>query len=118
MTYFLTLFFTLSAFAHGDHMPGPHHGQIRMPGAFHSEIVIRTDGEILIYLMDVHNKNPTIKDSSVAIRSENKTITYNCTPVEKTYFQCRASSKTKPQGKLFVKTKRLGAIGKEMVYEF
>ncbi len=65
-----TLFFaivttlSLNVFAHGEDKPGPHGGFIRMPGAFHTEVVKEKEG-YRVYLLDINWKNPSVLDSAV-----------------------------------------------------
>jgi len=50
--------------AHGESAPGPNGGAIRMPGAFHVEVVAGNNA-LLVYLLDMQFENPKIVDSSV-----------------------------------------------------
>lgn len=54
------------AFAHGMDKPGPHGGYVRMPGAFHTEIVPSSDNVWNVYLLDDNLKNATNQNSSVS----------------------------------------------------
>ncbi len=40
-------------FAHGEHRPGPHGGEIRMPGSFHTEVVSPTPTTFQVYILGV-----------------------------------------------------------------
>jgi len=62
---FLSLAFTSTLLAHGEDKKGPHGGFVRMPGAFHTEVVTK-GAKIYIYLLDINWKNPTTKDSTVS----------------------------------------------------
>ncbi|MBK9323524.1 MAG: hypothetical protein IPM97_11385 [Bdellovibrionaceae bacterium] len=73
MQVFLTLVLSLDfAFAHGEDKPGPHGGYIRMPGAFHTEIVPIDEQKLHVYLLDMNWKNPTTKDSSLVMTFEKR----------------------------------------------
>ncbi len=63
----LTFLFLLSNFAypHGEESPGPHGGYIRMPGAFHIELVPVSKERLQFYLLDMEFKNPTIEKSNI-----------------------------------------------------
>ncbi|MDZ7748563.1 MAG: hypothetical protein U5K43_06725 [Halofilum sp. (in: g-proteobacteria)] len=50
--------------AHGTEEAGPNGGEIRMPGAFHVEVVAREDA-LRLYLLDMQFENPRTKGSSV-----------------------------------------------------
>lgn len=83
----LSLFLVSSLLAHGMDAPGPNGGNITMPGTFHVELkTIKNKEELLVYLLDIAFKNPTIIDSSVSIRINSNPIVA-CT-AEKQYFKC------------------------------
>ncbi len=69
--------------AHGTEEPGPHGGEIRMPGAFHVEVVDK--GEALrLYLLNMQFEQPRVADSSVQVvlKQEGSTIRLDCTSAE------------------------------------
>jgi hypothetical protein len=103
------------AYAHMEHMPGPHKGQIRMPGAFHTELVL--EGQTAkVYLLDVNFKNPEIKNSSVILKTKNSSIIRNVNCIQKTdYFECQVPDSHNIEA-LLLKATRLGLSGKEVVY--
>lgn len=106
-----------SAFAHGEDKPGPHGGVIRMPGAFHTEIVAQGDNAFDVYLLDINWKDPTVKESSVSVvhvDGERRTA-LNCKPRE-TLFSCEGESTAFKSGLLTVKAFRLGTQGIEVAY--
>src|SRR5580704_7309495 len=79
------------AFAHGEDKPGPHGGFIRMPGAFHIEVIPRnTSFEIM--LLDIKFQHPTTKNSSVkaTIQMEKNSVELKCEK-RSDYFLCVAS---------------------------
>ncbi len=51
--------------AHGEHKPGPNGGVIRMPGAFHTEVLPYKNLGFKVYLLDINFENPTSKNSNV-----------------------------------------------------
>lgn len=55
------------ASAHGEEEVGPHGGEIRMPGAFHTEVLVVGKNKLRIYLLDLHFQKPTTEDSSVEV---------------------------------------------------
>lgn len=106
-----------SAFAHGEDKPGPHGGVIRMPGAFHTEVVTQGDNAIDVYLLDINWKEPTVKESSVSVvhvDGERRTA-LNCKPRE-ILFSCQGESAAFKSGSLTVKASRLGTQGIEVTY--
>lgn len=58
--------------AHGEDKPGPHGGFIRMPGAFHTEVVPSGPNQLKVYLLDMNWKNPSIKDSKLQVHLKDK----------------------------------------------
>ncbi len=95
--YFSLYYFVLAiiihpyTFAHGENHPGPHGGVIRMPGAFHTEVMPRNNG-FEIMLLDINFQHPTTKNSSVkaAIKTDKKSIALKC-EIRSNYFLCTAN---------------------------
>ncbi len=56
--------------AHGEDRPGPHGGVIRMPGAFHTE-VLALDGGFKVLLLDIALGKPSVSGGSVRGRIVN-----------------------------------------------
>lgn len=83
-----------AVFAHGEDKLGPHGGFIRMPGAFHTEVVPK-EKELYIYVLDVHWKNPTTKDAFVeaTLKTKLKETPLTCQP-DKNFFRCDLSKDT------------------------
>lgn len=100
---------SLNVFAHGEDKPGPHGGYIRMPGAFHTEVVKEKNG-YRIYLLDINWKNPSVLDSDVKASiqvGKNKTD-LSCTKESDSYL-CLSSLPQK--GVLNINSKREGQVG-------
>lgn len=115
------LFAGALAQAHGEDKPGPHQGFIKMPGAFHTELVALNESTVQVYLLDMNFKNPIIKDSKVEGKLRTKEgveMIFSCTP-EKTYFQCPLPEPlTKhPGGKILIHAERSGSKGIPAVYD-
>jgi hypothetical protein len=118
--YPFTLFLIATlAFAHGEDKPGPHGGFIRMPGAYHTEVVPKGGEELEVYLLDINWKNPVVKNSSVELNFEDgKNHKISCAPKANARFLCRlpkGSSLNKP-GALRVRSERNGFKGNEALY--
>ncbi|PWG62576.1 hypothetical protein DEM34_11535 [Spiribacter halobius] len=79
---------TTAALAHGEAEPGPHGGEIRMPGAFHTEVVAAS-GALRVYLLDMQFENPQTAESSVevTVRQQGETHRVECTAAERA-FRC------------------------------
>lgn len=97
-----------SVFAHGEGSLGPHHGYIRMPGAFHTELVpTATANVVQVYLLDINFKNPSVTASSVEVtrlRPAPAPPAKATCQKESLYFSCRfdASVDLEADGKLVV----------------
>lgn len=115
-----SLFMPLMTWAHGDDKLGPNKGYVQMPGAFHTEVVLDKDQSVHVYLLDMEFKNPTLKDSSVAVTYKNKksSVAFNCLPMGGDHFHCTPSQKISiKQGKLVVQATREKAVGNEAIYK-
>lgn len=103
-------------FAHGEDKPGPHGGSIRMPGAFHTELVVK-DGVIEVYLLDMEWKNPSTKNSKVALSfaAGGQSNPLPCT-AKIDRFECQPPKDRAAKGDLRVVSSREGAPGAAVTY--
>jgi hypothetical protein len=87
--FVLALLSVFEVFAHGEDQLGPHGGHIRMPGAFHTELVAEGETSFKVYLLDVQFKNPSTKNSSVRaeIKFKNESLAVACKAM-KNLFSC------------------------------
>jgi hypothetical protein len=108
-----------NVFAHGEDKPGPHGGFIKMPGAFHTELVQLSPNQLRVYLLDIDFKNPVVENSNIKISTRNKKlINAKCKP-EKDSFLCdfpKSISLTR-RGSLRVAATRLGQAGVPIEYK-
>lgn len=106
------------AWSHGEDKPGPHGGHIKMPGAFHTELILGEDQSAHIYLLDMNFKNATTKDSKLkVIARANKTeVPFNCS-VMKDHFHCVPTKKYEKTSEIAIQAVREKAIGNEAVYK-
>lgn len=106
---------SLNVFAHGEDKPGPHGGFIRMPGAFHTEVLQTKEG-FRIYLLDINWKNPSVLDSSVTatIKTGKKKTELVCSQEEDS-FLCKTA--TFKKGVLTIMAKREGQMGIDANYK-
>ncbi|TGL88743.1 hypothetical protein EHQ68_08885 [Leptospira congkakensis] len=65
IVFFIIFMSATQVFAHGEHKPGPHGGLIRMPGAFHTEVLPYQNLGFKVYLLDINFENPTSKNSKL-----------------------------------------------------
>lgn len=115
----LALLLPVSAWSHGEDKPGPHGGHIRMPGAFHTELILDKKHEAHIYLLDMDFKNPTVKDSSVQMKAKagKKEISYKCEVMGTDHFHCVPEGKVPNKAELIVQATREKAVGNEALYK-
>ncbi len=116
----IAIFFSYElSFAHGEEKPGPHGGHIRMPGAFHTELVVDKFSQFKIYLLDMEWKNPLVKNSSVQMKINDDKNLIQCEKFNN-YFQCQPTQifdLNKPNI-ISIIANRDGAIGSSAIYEF
>lgn len=114
---FTFLFIGSLVFGHGEDKPGPHGGRISMPGSFHTEVILQKDQSLRVYLLDLHFKNPTTKNSSVQAQILNgKTkISFACVS-EFDSFVCKAPKKYPLKGELQITATRENAVGNVAAY--
>jgi len=101
--------------AHGMDKPGPHGGQIQMPGVFHTEVVSEAKG-FKVYLLDIQFKNPTVQNSSVEAEitgREGKKL--DCKAMGDHFF-C-AVEKAPKKGELIIRSTRENEKGSEAKYK-
>ncbi|MBK7844057.1 MAG: hypothetical protein IPJ71_10235 [Bdellovibrionales bacterium] len=124
MRFIVFALMTVSApisWGHGESQPGPHGGFIRMPGAFHSEILPVGDRQFKVFLLDINWKNPSIKNSHLELNYfETSKVKATCETKEELYFLCSFPknldiAKAK-KGTLLLLSQREGQKGQEVSY--
>ena len=104
--------------AHGEDKAGPNGGFIRMPGAFHTELVLEGKNILKVYLLDMQWKNPSVQNSSLeAIFSGKKSVKAACAVTDVNYI-CTFPKDTDltANGKLSVLAQRNGEKGSQVTY--
>ena len=113
-----TLLLSRQVYAHGEDKVGPHGGFIRMPGAFHTELVPSGNNAFKVYLLDMDWKNPSVKDAKVKLTFKGmKNMNSNC--VEKAnFYLCKFDKIFKPKnvGELILETTREAQAGDPVFY--
>ncbi len=112
------LFNSSLLWGHGMNALGPNQGYIKMPGPFHTELVLINQSTVRVFLLDMKNENPTIENSSVKLRYKFKKLSlqFKCRSNEK-YFECHSSKAfDKDNGELFLLASRNGKTGTETSY--
>lgn len=107
-----------SSLAHGEDKAGPNGGFIRMPGAFHTELVLEGKNILKVYLLNMQWKNPSVEKSSLKVTFNAKKSTKADCVGNETYFVCTfpKSIDLTTNGKLSVQAKREGEKGSEVTY--
>ena len=115
----LMILFPSIVLAHGEEKPGPHNGHIRMPGAFHTELILGSDQSAHVYLLDMNFKNPTTTNSKIEIYAKNKKnkVAFTCSIMDTDHFHCVPEKKYPMKGDLVVKAVRDNAPGNEISYK-
>jgi hypothetical protein len=106
------------AYSHGEDKLGPNNGYIKMPAGFHTEVVPNKDGTFKVFLLDMSFKNPTVKESSVIARIENKKdkVNVKCEPM-RDHFHCFPKNVDLKNGSLIILAQRSLAKGNEAIYK-
>lgn len=102
-----TLALSQNLYAHGENHLGPHKGYIRMPGAYHVEVVPKANN-IQVLLLDINFKNPTVLNSHIKAKITNGKDAYvlRCT-ASTYYFTCPVSNNLlTADGKLTIESER------------
>ncbi len=105
------------AIAHGEDKPGPNGGFIRMPGAFHTELVAESANSVKVFLLDLEWKNPSVNKSDVQITHNNSKTKAKC-KIKENFYICvfPKSVNLKKKGSLKVNSTREGQTGNEVSY--
>lgn len=116
MIILLLVTIPLNVYAHGEDKPGPHGGHIRMPGAFHTELVL-SNQSAKVYLLDARFKNPMTKNSQVGLilNSHHESKEISC-KVKEDHFDCPLPAKLTGFSGISLKAVRNGAKGQEAKY--
>lgn len=79
VTILISAFFSTAAFAHGMNKPGPNNGYIKMPGAYHIELVTAKNA-LKLYILDINFKPLPIETASVKVTLKGlKELMVECT---------------------------------------
>jgi len=107
-----------NAYSHGEDKFGPNGGYIRMPGAFHTEVVVDGKDHLKVYLLNINWKNPTTANSSVEISFTGKSKDPIKCVAKVDHFSCPipTSVDLKKKGQLIVNSQRAGQKGNQASY--
>jgi hypothetical protein len=123
-TLIFTLLMTLIlgegvVYAHGEDKLGPNGGFIRMPGAFHTEILPLGANKLKVYLLDINWKNPSVSNSSLSVTLNSKKIPKDKCQIKEKYYLCefpKGVDLTK-KGELSIEAQRENQKGNKVSYE-
>ncbi|TGN01587.1 hypothetical protein [Leptospira yasudae] len=118
-TLVLSIFLIFASYgllAHGEHEAGPNGGTIRMPGGFHTELVLLKEG-LKVYLLDIEFKNPSTKNGKLQAKIvEGKSEQKLECQAHPDHFFCPVS-KIPASGKIVLKATREKMEGIDAVYD-
>lgn len=112
-------FIILNIQAHMESEYGPHKGFIRMPGAFHTEVVQLKDNSFDVYLLDINFKKPMTDNSEIQMTliQNNTSDSFVCKKLVDRFNCGLLDFKGKLSGKIILKSKRENAVGSEVTYD-
>lgn len=113
---FSSLMISNFAIAHGEDKYGPHRGFVRMPGAFHTEIVPVGKNKLKVFLLDIQWKNPSVINSKLQIKYNGK-LNAQC-EIQDNFYACvfPNSVNITKKGELKVVAQREDQKGMEVSY--
>jgi hypothetical protein len=114
-----TIFASINAYSHGEDKYGPYNGYIRMPGAYHTEVVPEGPDKFKVYLLDMKWKNPTLKQSLVKamlIEEKNK-VAVHCEAKDNHYLCVLPKGRNLNQGVLELESQRENQKGNVAIYK-
>ncbi|EQA53936.1 hypothetical protein [Leptospira kmetyi] len=112
----LLIFASYGLLAHGEHEVGPNGGTIRMPGGFHTELVLLKEG-LKVFLLDIEFKNPSTKNGKLQAKIvQGKTEQKLECQAHPDHFFCPVS-KIPTSGKIVLKATREKMEGIDAVYD-
>lgn len=123
-TLIFTLLMTLIlgegvVYAHGEDKLGPNGGFIRMPGAFHTEILPLGANKLKVYLLDINWENPSVLNSSLSVSLRSKKTSQAKCEVQENYYLCEFPMEVNltKRGELSVEAQRENQKGNMVSYE-
>lgn len=107
--------------AHGESQPGPHNGFIRMPGTYHTELVMdQPTATLQIYILDMNFKPLNTDQAEIhAFYTQDKAPNQRQKlPCAKrgSFFACKAREIRLDSGTIFVQSKLRNENGKDVAY--
>ena len=106
-------------YAHGEDKLGPNGGFIRMPGAFHTEVILLGPNKLKVFLLDINWQNPSVANSSLVVSlRKNKSYKAKC-EIKENYYICDFPKGVDItlKGELLVEAKRENQKGNQASYE-
>lgn len=105
--------------AHGEDKPGPNGGFIRMPGAFHTEVIPTGPNSLKIYLLDIQWQNPSVVNSALSVTYKAKNTTQGKCSIEANYYVCKFTKNVdlRKSGELVVEAQRDNQKGNVVSYK-
>lgn len=107
------------AYAHGEDKPGPNGGFIRMPGAFHTEVIPLGPNKLKVFLLDLAWQNPSTANSSLVVSLKSKSRSKAKCEIKENHYVCdfpKGVDITR-KGELVIDAKRENQKGNQISYE-
>lgn len=106
-------------YAHGEDKLGPNGGFIRMPGAFHTEVLPLGANKLKVYLLDINWENPSVLNSSLRVSLRSKETSLAKCEVQENYYLCEFPMEVNltKRGELSVEAQRENQKGNMVSYE-
>ncbi len=104
------------ALGHGEDKQGPNGGFIRMPGAFHTEVLLTSPNTLKVFLLDIEWANPSVNKSDLQIVHSSKKKA-EC-KIQENFYTCvfPKNVNLKKKGSLKVNATRESQKGNEVSY--
>lgn len=117
VTILLTFIIQNTVFAHGMGKPGPNGGYIKMPGAYHVELV-SSEAETKVYLLDMNFQKLDMSKSKVSMSLKGaKDFPVKCTK-EVEFFRCDIKgNELKMYKELTISSSKAGEASAPSVYK-
>lgn len=115
----LVYFISSNVYAHGEDQLGPNGGFIRMPGAFHTELVFDGNNQFNVFLLDMEWKNPIVEKSKVVISfGIKKSVSKIECQVKTNHFTCLLPKeiKLKNKSEIVIEATRNEQVGNPVTY--
>ncbi len=119
IVFIYSFLISILSWAHGEDKPGPHGGFIKMPGAFHTEVVLSGPQQLTIYLLDMNWKNPSVTRSKLQVTYKSDKTSIGQCEVKDSHYVCLwpKTVNLNHKAQLLIEAQRLGQKGNLVSYD-